>query len=231
MAGLMMMSVNVVMAQEANLVRSISVTGTVEAKTAPDQIVWRVSLQDTDKVMRAAKVRSDERVKAVVQLREKLGIGEGDIETGTVSIRREYERDGQGRRGAFSHFVVSRLVTIRQRDLSRFDEFLDSLVSSTEMEVSFSYQSSEIREVRAAARLDALRAARKKAAAMAETVGASLGRVLTINEHPPGEGNRTSVFSNAMHSVSTPSVDLATETFVPGAINVSVTVYATFELE
>ena len=35
-------------AQESRHLRSISVTGTVETKTAPDQIVWRISLVDRD---------------------------------------------------------------------------------------------------------------------------------------------------------------------------------------
>ena len=220
----------VALAQEDEPVRSISVSGTVETKTAPDQIVWRISLTDTDKSMREAKVRNDQKVKSVVALREKLGVGEGDLETGRVNIRREYERDQHGRRGDFKHFVVSRSVTIRQRDLKRFDEFLDTLVASTEMEMSFGFESSRIHEVRAETRLKALQAAKDKAAAMAKVVGAKLGRALTINEHAQGD-RLQSPMSNTAYVHSTPTVDLATEKFVPGAINVRVTVYATFELE
>ncbi len=211
-------------------VRSISVSGTAEAKTAPDQIVWRISLSDTDKNLLKAKARSDEKVKAVLRLREKLDIGEGDLETGSVSVRREYERDDQGNRGDFRHFVVRRGITIRQRDLKRLDEFLDTLISSAEMEVNFSFGSSILREVRATTRLRALRAAKDKAAAMAEVVDSKLGRVLTINEHPPGDRSQ-SFMGNTAFVHSTPAVDLASDKFVPGAIKVTVTVYATFELE
>ena len=219
-----------VLAQEDSPVRSIAVSGTVETKTAPDQIVWRISLADTDKAMREAKARSDEKVKSVIALREKLGVGEGDFETGRVSIRREYERDQHGRRADFKHFIVSRSVTIRQRDLKRFDEFLDALVSSAEMEVSFSFKSSRIHEIRAETRLKALQAAQDKAAAMAKVVGAKLGPAVTVNEHAQG-GRRQSPASNSAFVQSTPTVDLATDRFVPGAISVQVTVYATFELE
>lgn len=65
---------------------------------------------------------------------------------------------------------------------------------------------------------------------MAEAAGAKLGKVLTINEHSPSEP-RFNPVSNANYAQSTPPVDVATETFVPGAINVPVTVYVTFELE
>ena len=211
-------------------VRTVSVSGSVETRTAPDQVVWRITLTDTDKDLRAAKARNDQKVKSVVALGKKLRLGEGDLETGRVNIRREYERDERGRRGDFKHFVINRNVTIRERDLKRFDELLDTLVSSAEMEGSFSLESSRIHEVRAETRLKALEVARDKAAAMAKVVGAKLGPVVTINEHPPGD-RESSRYSNVTRFYSTPAVDLATEKFVPGAINVRVTVYATFELE
>ena len=216
--------------QEETPFRSIAVSGTVETKTAPDQIVWSIRLSDRDRDMRQAKARNDEKAKSVVALREKLGVAEGDFETGPVNIIREYERDRYGQQGDFKHFAVSRSVTIRQRDLKRFDEFLDTLVASSEMEVNFTFESSRMHEVRAETRLKALEAAKDKAAAMANVVEAKLGRVLTINEHAQG-GRWQSQFSNAAVIQNTPPADLATERFVPGAISVRVTVYATFELE
>jgi uncharacterized protein YggE len=211
-------------------VRSVSVSGTVETKIAPDLVVWRISLTDTDKDLRAAKRANDENVKAVLALRSKLGIAEGNLETGQVSIQREYERDQHGQRGAFKHFAVHRSITIRQRELNRFDEYLDSLVASADMEVDFSFESSKIHDIRAETRLQALVAAKKKAQAMAQVVGAKLGRVLTINEHAENWGY-SNPLSNSMSFRSAPSVDAASETFVPGAISVSMTVYAVFELE
>ncbi|MBN2180846.1 MAG: SIMPL domain-containing protein [Sedimentisphaerales bacterium] len=226
--GLILLSGTVVLAAEGSPVRSISVTGTIETKTAPDHILWQITLTDTDVNMLEAKKRNDEKVKAVVALQEKLGIAEGDLETGQVSVNREYERNTR----AFKHFLVRRGVTIRQRDLKRFDEFLDSLVSSTEMEVWFSFESSSMYEVRAETRLKALKAAQEKAKAMAEVVGARIGRVLTINEHAQADQRQGSMLSNTAWVQSTPpTVDLASDKFVPGAITVKVTVYATFELE
>jgi uncharacterized protein YggE len=114
--------------------------------------------------------------------------------------------------------------------LKRFDEYLTTLLASTDMDVFMSYESSQIQEIRAETRLKALRAAKEKAAAMAEVMGANLGKVLTINEHSSADPWR-SPLSNANFIQSTPPADLATETFVPGSISVPVTVYVTFELE
>ena len=52
------------------------------------------------------------------------------------------------------------------------------------MEVDFSFASSKIHDARAGTRLKALTAAKKKAQAMAEVVGAKLGKAQTINWHP-----------------------------------------------
>jgi hypothetical protein len=230
--GLMLISGSVASAAEEKPVRSISVTGTAGVKTAPDLIVWSIGLRENDKDLLAAKKRSDEKVKAVLALRQKLGVKEGDVETGPIYVRREYERDQHGNQGNFKYFVVNRSVTIRQTDLKRFDEFLDSLVSSAEMEVSFHFESSRIHEVRAKTRLEALKIAKDKAEKMAAVVGAKLGPVITINEHSPQSGGwRDYASQNAGFTESRPSVDLATGTFVPGAITEQVTVYITFALE
>lgn len=211
-------------------VRSISVSGTVATKVAPDQIVWRINLTDTNKDLHVAKAANDESVKAVLALRDKLGIAAGDLETGQVRIEREYERGERGERGAFKHFAVRRSITIRQRELNRFDEYLSSLVASTDMEVDFAFESSKIHDVRAETRLKALKVAQEKAHAMAGVVGAELGKVLTINEHREDRGFG-SPWSNSVSIQSLPAADSASDTFVPGAISVSVTVYAVFEIE
>ncbi|MHC4401129.1 MAG: SIMPL domain-containing protein [Planctomycetota bacterium] len=209
--------------------RTISVSGTVATKAAPDHIEWRVRLEDFDKDLRAAKRRNDDKVEAVLALRRDLDIDDEDLETGYLSIRREYERGERGERGRFKHFVVHRSVTIRQRELRRFDEFLDTLIATSEMEVDFSFESSKIHQLRADTRLKALQAAKEKAAAMAEVVGAKLGPVVTIQEHRADRSSSPG-WSNTIAVDSPPPVDMASDRFVPGAISVQVSVYATFEL-
>lgn len=217
-------------AAEAEPTRSISVSGTVATKVAPDQILWQITLTSTDPSLAKAKAASDAQVKSVVRLRDELGIAEGDLQTGPLTVNREYEREHPGHRGNFKHFVVYRGITIRQRDLKAFDRYLDKLVTSTDMEVNFNFESSRMHQIRADNRLKALDVARQKAAAMVEALGGRLGRVLTINEHSPQESSRNPM-SNIAFVESTPAPDVSTETFIPGAINVAVTVYVTFSIE
>lgn len=223
------------LAESVEPLRTISVTGTVETKVAPDMVVWRISFSDTDPKLAQAKAASDANVKAILDLRRKLDIEEGDLQTSTINIRKEYNEDDRGRRLDFKAFRVYRSVTIRQRDLERIDEFIDAFVASADMEVSFSYQYSKIHETRAETRLKALKIAKEKAAALAEVGGATLGKVLAIDEHGPGDGRsfQTQILSNSSYigAGREPGVDQASTTFIPGAIDVKMTVYATFELE
>jgi hypothetical protein len=220
-----------VYAEEHTAVPSISVSGTVATKVMPDRIVWSISLTDTDPDMRAAKAANDAKVDAVLALREPLGLGDGNIEAGTIRINREYHRDENGHQGAFKHFVVRRHVTIRQRDLSRFDEYLDKLVASTEMEVNFNFESSKVHEIRKETRLEALKIAKQKAQDMAEVAGAKLGPVLAIDE---GSRDRRHIgISNnsiQMERGGVPAIDQGSERFIPGAISIRMTVYASFQL-
>ena len=227
---LMILGAGIGRAEDNGPARTISVTGTIERKVAPDYISWTVKLRDNDKNLIQAKTISDENVMAVVALQKKLQVAEGDLETGPVRVQRIYERNNRGVQGEFKHFSVYRSVTIRQRDLDRFDEFFNALVASADMEVDFSLKSSKIPEVRAEMRLEAMKVAKEKAAAMATAVGAGLGRVLTINEHGPREygHNPFNPTANVEYRMST---DLASEKFVPGTISAEVRVYVTFELE
>ena len=198
-------------------------------------ILWTLEISDSDKDMLAAKGRNDQRVNAILGLRTDLGLKEGDLETGQVSIRREYEQEQQGQRGAFKHFTISRTILVRQHDLERFDQFLQKFVASAQPEVDFEFQSSRLQIVRAETRLKALQAAREKAAALAKVVGMKLGKVVKIDEHMPifvgggggggGGGGLTLGVDPGFQA------DVPGGTFVPGPMDVSITIYAAFELE
>lgn len=220
-----------VLAREAKPTRSISVSGTVVTQAVPDVVLWRVSLANFDKDMLEAKKANDEKVRAVLALREKLGIAPRDIETGCLSIEREYDRDEHGNQTAFKHFAVRRTVMIRQRDLKRFDEFLDKLVACGDMEIGFDFECTKIHVVRDETRLQALKAAKSKAEAMAKAVGAKLGKVLTIKEESRQDPWANPASNWLILGSSGPKPDVGSSTFAPGAIQVRVTVYATFKLD
>jgi uncharacterized protein YggE len=93
--------------KEYDPVRAISVSGTVEWKMAPDHIVWTISLTDSDKDLAKAKAMSDDKAKSVIVLQDKLSLNDGDLQTGRIFIKREYERDRQSHPIEFKHFEIN----------------------------------------------------------------------------------------------------------------------------
>ena len=219
-------------AQESYPIRTISVTGTAVVKTTPDVIIWRIQLVNDGADLHKAKRSNDTKTERLFDLRGELDIADGDLETGHVNVRRVYKRDQKGNRTEeFDYFRVRRSIMIRQRDLKRFDEFLERFVATSEMEVNFDFRSTRESELRNETRIMALQVAKEKAQKMAEVVDAKCGKVITIDEHPPS-GRVRNLGYNAMHidSRREPITDVASGTSAPGDIEVKVTVYVTFEL-
>ena len=227
-----------VMAQEEKSKQSmISVTGTNVTRVVPDYIHWSLSLGDAHKNMAQAKKDNDARMAQVMGQIAALGVKPEDVMTGTLSIRKEYFQDEKGRRTEFKEWRVCRTVTIRQRDLKRFDEFFDKLTSAGETEVGFSLHSSKIHELRWQNRMKATALARKKAEEMLAELGAKLGKPIRVDEHPPrtsaGYASSNS-FTNVSELFVAPEVvelDQENGTFAPGAIEIRNTVYVTFEIK
>jgi uncharacterized protein YggE len=236
LAALVTSSVSTLSAVETTE-RKVSVTGTAVTKVAPDIIVWSLTTTDIDPSLLAAKGQSDAKLKAIILLREALGVAEADVQTGHLQIAREYERDAQGNRREFRHFVVTRTVTYTQRALERFDEFLTKFVGAAEVELSFAFDTSKRVAIREETRIQAVLAAREKAAAMTKALGANIGKVLTIEEEGGASaswlsnGNNFSNFNRSVPGEEGAAPDVGNGTFAPGTIEVRISVKVSFEIE
>lgn len=210
--------------------RTVAVTGTSVARVAPDLVNWNLTITDYDPQLSRARQQTDQRVEQVLSLRGTLGIEPADIQTSYLNIDKIYERDRQGNQGEFRHYRVIRTMTIRQRDVKRFDELLQALSGVENLEISYSLASSKFHELRAETRLEAVKAARAKAEAMTEALGAGLGRVLQIDErHRPSP--MSNPMSNSMFYAGEPAqADDIRGSFAPGAIEIRVSLDARFEI-
>lgn len=173
----------------------------------------------------------DQVVKNLLGLRGELQLKPEDVQTGNLSIQKIYDRDQAGNQTSFRHFLVDRTVTLRQSDTNHFDELLARLVANMDIEVGFSLQSSEYQAMRAKTRLDAVKAAQQKAAAMTELLDAKLGRVLRIGEPQESHGSLFNTANNYISAVRTAEADQTSGTFSPGEIEIRVSIEVTFEIE
>ncbi len=213
--------------------RHVSVTGTSVAKVQPDIVVWHVNIRRANKDLAKAQAESDETVKKILELRKELKIKPEDAQTGYMSVQKIFDRDPAGNQTSFRHFLVERSITLRQHDTTRFDAVLAGLIGTADVEVSYSLESSEYLALRTKTRLEAVKAAKKKANEMTELLGGKLGRVLRIAEPQENWGTSSGIYNNnyASSAPRAAEPDQAPGTFAPGAIEVRVSIEVAFEIE
>lgn len=207
--------------------RSITVTGTAVVQVVPDHVAWFINIADTNPDLLSAKKRNDDRVATAMELIRSLGTEPVDVQTSNVSVHKEYNHDEQGRQTDFKHFVVNRSIAVKQRDLDRFDEFFNTLVEKTQADVNFSWQSTQVIELRKEARKRAAKIAKEKAESMLTELGATLGPVITVEE----TSDRAFAYTNISNTITPASIaqdDEVKGTFAPGAIDVRVSVNVKF---
>ncbi len=207
--------------------RSITVTGTAVVQVVPDHVAWYINIADTSPDLLSAKKRNDERVAAAMELIRSLGTEPADVQTSNVSVHKEYNHDEQGRQTDFKHFVINRSISVKQRNLDRFDEFFNSLVEKTQADVNFTWQSSKLLELRKEARKRAAQIAKEKAESMLTELGATLGPVITVEE----TSDRGIGYPNISNTISPATItqdDEVMGTLAPGAIDVRVSVNVKF---
>jgi uncharacterized protein len=210
--------------------RTISVTGTATTRAVPDTVVWHVTTTSTHAKLKGAKRQSDAQMASILKTVRALGVTDSDLQTGALQVVKEHERGQYGSPGAFRFFRVTRQITIKERDVSAFDRFLTGLVSSADLEVSYSLTTSEITRIRAETRIKAVKVARDKATAMLEALDETLGQVITLGNQggpQPNYGGRTNAFS--FESARSGSMGSG-QTFAPGMLEVHASVNATFAI-
>ncbi len=228
LAAILLLIGSIAHAAEEPLRRTISVTGTATIRTQPDTVVWTLTLRDEDVNLRKAKTANDKKLAALIELRDELNIPKADFEAGQVSIHREVYHDGE-KRGQFRTYSLTRSIVIRQRDLKRFDEYFEKLVSRAEIELHMHTESSKALEHRKAARLQALKVAKEKAETMAGALNVQVGKAVTVSEDTGGGWMLRN--SNSINDRGAAPADADTGTFAPGATEITVSVQVSFELE
>ncbi|MGB0590004.1 MAG: SIMPL domain-containing protein [Myxococcota bacterium] len=210
--------------------RTVSVTGTATTRVVPDTVIWQVTTTSTHAKLEEAKRLSDTQMTAILKTVKKLGVADADMQTGTLHVAKDYERGKYGTPGAFRFFKVTRQITIKERDISAFDRFLTGLVSSADLEVSYSLTTSAIERIRRETRLMAVKAAKEKAVAMLGVLGEDLGRVITISS---GKNSRPTLRARS-NTYSNDTLEGlgggAGPTFAPGTIEVHASVDAVFSI-
>lgn len=233
-AGLAVVAALGAVAEEAP--RTVAVTGTMVTRIEPDTINWSIIVESADPALVEARKANEASVTAVINVIRDLGIESQDCQTSALSIQRIYDTAVSGKR-TFKHWAVQRTVAVKQRDLARFAELYERVISAADVEASYVFESSKYEEMRWETRREAVRLARKKAEDMCRELGSTLGPVLSINEEAQPSAPWAPSLANAVmdpRANGSMVVDWTGGpggTLAPGLLDIRETVHATFRIE
>lgn len=167
----------------------ITVTGQAEVRVPPDEVLFTLAVENADKDMLVANRKTDDSVKQILAIARRYGVKPEDVQTSQISVQPKYNTDDmeyEARRGirrVLIGYQVSKIVAVRLRDISRFDEMLADILRAGITRLSnLEFRNSQLRKHRDEARRMAMRAAKEKATLLAGEIGQSIGPAYSISE-------------------------------------------------
>lgn len=216
------------LAQQADLRRKITVTGTAETEVTPDIIYINISLKEYLKDGNSKKKVDITTLETqLFNAVQKAGIAKENL---TINNLSSWNYQTEKRKNP--DFLASKQYRLKVGDLNKFNLILEGVdakgITNTYVE---SYDYSKIESLKKELKVKALLAAKEKAAYMVEALGDKLGNVLDIQDVGDNGGMMVPQYRNyamkaemSMDAGAAPEIDFK-------KIKLSFTVNTVFEIK
>ena len=156
----------------------ITVTGVGTITSVPDEAAFTIGVQTQGSTARVALAANSEQMRRVIDAIKAAGVEKSDFKTQDVSVSANYADEGR-----IDGYSARNSVLVTIHDLSKAGTILDAASNAGANEVYGPMLSrSDEDALQAKALRDAVSNARKKAEALADAAGVSLGRVTAMTE-------------------------------------------------
>ena len=180
---LMCMMLGTGLATAQDTLRTLTVSGEGVVMVQPDQAVVRFGVVTRDRNPEEAHRLNQTAAADAMNAVRALGIDDRKIRLETLRIEPDRKYNQDTRMYEEIGFMATREVSVTVDDLDRLPALISRVVQrGVNRLTGVSYDLSDKESVRRDALRRAAENAREKAQLLAETLGASLGRVITINE-------------------------------------------------
>lgn len=210
----------------------ISVYGTAEIKVVPNEMIWSLNVGTKNKALSEVAKNHADAVKQVLDFLKELGIEEKKLQTSRMQFGEDWKTVDRERVKVGYYATTSISFTISDFNLYQKIWFGLAGMESVSIE-STSYTHSDRIRYQNESRLQALRAAREKAMAMAGVLGSLITEPLSIEEvSEPSFSIGANFLSNASNIDSTMGGSVETgDMLALGTISVSTRVRVVFKLK
>ena len=165
--------------QEIKQVPQISVSGEGKVKVVPDQATILATVETKGNVAKDVKKLNDEQMDAVLKLIKKMNLAPADYRTQRVSLNPQYDYEKKK-----TTYNATQTVEIIVRDLNKYDELMEGLVSQGINRIdNVVFQSSKLAQYESEARKLAMKEAKHKAEDYVSVLGQKVGKALTITDN------------------------------------------------
>ncbi len=209
--------------------RTISVSGTVQVKAAPDRARVTFDVQTNAKTAELAVQGNANATDRVVRAMKAAVKGKGEVSTSGYNLSPEYrygERSGARERTLIG-YVATNSLSVVTSDLQQVGKLIDEAVGAGATGAgSVSFFREDTTGARRQALVEAGRKARAEADAIAESLGIGLGEVLHASSSmavPIGPQPKMLAMRSMAAEADTP--------IEPGDVNVSATVQVLFAID
>ncbi|HTT82349.1 MAG TPA: SIMPL domain-containing protein [Rhizomicrobium sp.] len=164
--------------------RTITVSGTGQAKAAPDEAHLRAGVVTSARKAADALAANSRAMNQVFAALRRLGIPDKSIQTSDFSVSPQYKTDRNGdSTQEISGYQVSNEVVVTVDDLAKLGPALDALVASGANNLgSMDFSIRDPKPLMAEARAAAMKDAQASAETYADAGGFKLGPILAVSE-------------------------------------------------
>jgi len=212
--------------------RTLTVTGTAEVTVVPDicYLSFGVTTEHKSSAGQAYK-DSKLRMDALRAAIRAIGVEDKDMQSRNFSVSPKYRFESRTEKRVFEGYAVHHTLAVNLRALDKATDVLDAAMAAGASEVSsVMFTVENPKKYLGDARVEAIKAAQKKAETMAQAAGVTLLKPTAIYENEPGN-YRYAYAQTANVWVDETSGGEAGAALAPGETKLSLTVNITYEIK
>ncbi|WP_283710703.1 SIMPL domain-containing protein [Pseudoalteromonas prydzensis] len=142
----------------------IYIQGQAQISTVADNVKLSVGIVEVEKDLMAAKQKADTTMAKAIKLAKQAGVLDKDINAGQISIHRESQYNRETNKQEFVGFRVSRSLSLTLKQIDKYPQLLQNLVSGGINEINQTeFVSSRYQELQQQARKMAIKDAKTAA--------------------------------------------------------------------
>ncbi|PKG68265.1 MULTISPECIES: SIMPL domain-containing protein [Pseudoalteromonas] len=210
----------------------IYVKGEATLTTMPDYVQLSVGITEVDKDLIAAKNKTDLTIAKAIKLVKEIGVKEGDINAGQISINRDSQYNRTTGNQEFKGFKVSRTLTVKLSDINKYPELLQSLVNNGINEINQTqFLASNYNELHKKAQKLAIKDAQDAAKEFSEDYGVDLKGLYSASLSPLNVQSQPYMRAEKVMMADSPPSNYVPDAYHAGEIKVTASSYAVYYID